>query len=109
MCTMQKIHCLLLYHFGRKNKSLEREHSTLYCTTVLAVLVPQFVLLRLSLQSLTIRSHAASLAFPPVERELDCNKCAFLDKCKRVDARGALALVAIYQKESETNTEEEEL
>ena len=73
------------------------------------MLVPQFVLLRLSLQSLTIRSHAASLAFPPVEREIDCNKCAFLYKCKRVDTRGALALVAIYQKEGETNTEEEEL
>ena len=73
------------------------------------MLVPQFVLLRLSLQSLTIRSHATSLAFPPVEREIDCNKCAFLDKCKRVDARGALALIAFYQKEDETNTEEEEL
>ena len=73
------------------------------------MLVPQFVLLRLSLQSLTIRSYAASLAFPLVERAIDCNKCAFLDKCKRVDTQGALALVAIYQKEGETNTEEEEL
>lgn len=43
-----------------------------------------------------------------MEREIYCNKCAFLDKCKRVDVRGALALVAIYQKEDETNTEEEE-
>ena len=33
----------------------------------------------------------------------------FLDKREQVGARKALARVAIYQKEGETNTEEEEL